>query len=225
MAQLKKSSVLDFRILFLAAFMLAALCGIGLRLWFVQVKYSETYRGGIRRDGKKDNHTRFIAFAPYDKPRLALSLLVQGAKAGGEVPAPLASKIIEEILALDRGYDPGVKPLDPAIGNFNFVQSINFKDNNTVPAQVAATDEETSDDAPETNDAPHKVARAQAAEPDIRPDVDDHRVAQRAQPASQERKRNFFDFSAENPKKLSNPTSSKARTGRARKRSGSSSFS
>jgi cell division protein FtsI/penicillin-binding protein 2 len=48
MAQLKKSSVLDFRILFLAAFMLAALCGIGLRLWFVQVKCSETYRGRIQ---------------------------------------------------------------------------------------------------------------------------------------------------------------------------------
>jgi penicillin-binding protein 2 len=172
------------------------------------------------RDGKKDNHTWFIAFAPYDKPRIALSLLVQGAKAGSEVPAPLASKIIEEILALDRGYDPGVKPLDPAIGNFNFVQSINFKNNNTVPAQVAATDEETSDDAPETNDAPHKVARAQAAEPDIRPDADDHKVAQRPQPASQERKRNFFDFFHRKPKETQQPNQqqSQDRTGEKKKR-------
>jgi penicillin-binding protein 2 len=173
------------------------------------------------RDGQKDNHTWFVAFAPYEKPKIALSLLVQGAKAGGEVPAPLASKIIEEILALDRGYDPGVKPLDPAIGNFNFVQSINFKDNAvSAPAQVAAADEETSDDAPEPNDAPRKVARAQAAEPDIRPDADDHRVAQRAQPASQERKRNFFDFFHKKPKETQQPNQQQGqnRTGEKKKR-------
>jgi hypothetical protein len=47
-----------------------------------------------------------------------LAVLVQGAKAGGQVPAPIAAKIVEEILALDKGYDPGVKPLEPAVGNF-----------------------------------------------------------------------------------------------------------
>ncbi|MBV8814166.1 MAG: penicillin-binding protein 2, partial [Verrucomicrobia bacterium] len=59
------------------------------------------------RDGQKDNHTWFIAFAPYDNPKIALAILVQGAKAGGQVPAPIAAKLIEEILALDKGYDPG----------------------------------------------------------------------------------------------------------------------
>ena len=39
MARPKKSSVLDFRILFLAVFILACLAAIGVRLWFVQVKW------------------------------------------------------------------------------------------------------------------------------------------------------------------------------------------
>jgi hypothetical protein len=52
------------------------------------------------RDGEKDNHTWFIAFAPYESPKIAMAVLVQGAKAGGQVPAPIAAKIIEEILAL-----------------------------------------------------------------------------------------------------------------------------
>jgi penicillin-binding protein 2 len=152
------------------------------------------------RDGEKDNHTWFVCFAPYDNPKYAMAVLIQGAKAGGQVPAPLASKIMEEILALDKGYDPEVKPLDPAIGNFKFVESINFKDNG-VPAQFAATDEETSDHAPEPEGTPgKKVDRNQTAEPDIRPDADDHRTAQRAQPTPQEKRHGFFDFFRGKPK-------------------------
>ena len=48
MARPKKSSVLDFRILFLAVFILASLFAIGLRLWFVQVKMADYYRGRIQ---------------------------------------------------------------------------------------------------------------------------------------------------------------------------------
>jgi len=59
------------------------------------------------RDGQKDNHTWFVAFAPYDNPKIALAVLVQGAKAGGQVPAPIAAKLIEEILALDKVMTQG----------------------------------------------------------------------------------------------------------------------
>ena len=48
MARPKKSSVLDFRILFLAVFILASLFAIGVRLWFVQVKMADYYRGRIQ---------------------------------------------------------------------------------------------------------------------------------------------------------------------------------
>src|ERR1700732_2212720 len=48
MARPKKSSVLDFRILFLAALILAALADIGGRPWFVQVKKADYYRSRIQ---------------------------------------------------------------------------------------------------------------------------------------------------------------------------------
>ena len=120
------------------------------------------------RDGQKDNHTWFIAFAPYDNPKIALAVLVQGAKAGGQVPAPIAAKLIEEILALDKGYDPGVKPLDPAVGNFKFVETIDFKDNN-IPAELTGNDEETADNEPAPEETPNKLSKNDGNEPDIRP--------------------------------------------------------
>jgi penicillin-binding protein 2 len=145
------------------------------------------------RDGQKDNHTWFIAFAPYDNPKIALAVLVQGAKAGGQVPAPIAAKLIEEILALDKGYDPGLKPLDPAIGNFKFVETIDFKENN-IPAELTGNDEETSDNEPAAEENQTKVSKNEGNEPDIRPEADDHRTV-RATPTPQLSKpKSFFDF-------------------------------
>lgn len=145
------------------------------------------------RDGQKDNHTWFVAFAPYDNPKIALAVLVQGAKAGGQVPAPIAAKLIEEIFALDKGYDPGVKPLDPAIGNFKFVETIDFKDNN-IPAELIGNDEETSDTEPAAEESSTKVSKSEGNEPDIRAEADDHRTV-RATPTPQPSKsKSFFDF-------------------------------
>jgi penicillin-binding protein 2 len=151
------------------------------------------------RDGDKDNHTWFIAFAPYESPKIAMAVLVQGAKAGGQVPAPIAAKIIEEILALDRGYDPGVQALAPAVGNFNFVESIDFKDT-VVRAQPAATDEEVAEIVPGPVEARKNVTSVKAVKPDIRPEADDHRAQLRAQPVQPEKRRSFFDFLRRKPK-------------------------
>ena len=57
------------------------------------------------RSGVKDNHTWFLAFAPYDEPKYAICVLVQGAKSGGGVAAPIAAKILEDTFALDQGKD------------------------------------------------------------------------------------------------------------------------
>jgi penicillin-binding protein 2 len=150
-------------------------------------------------DGKKDDNAWFIAFAPYDHPKIALAVIVQGGKAGGEVAAPIASKIIEESLALEHGYDPDLKPLDPGIGNFKEVDRVDFK-NSAVPAQFASTDEETSDNAPVDEETKQsKSNRAEVAEPDIRPDADNHRVAARAEPTP-EKRHSFFDFFRRKPK-------------------------
>ena len=150
------------------------------------------------RDGDKDNHTWFIAFAPYESPKIAMAVLVQGAKAGGQVPAPIAAKIIEEILALDRGYDPGVQALAPAVGNFHFVESIDIRDT-VVRAQPAATDEEAPEIVPGPVEPRKKVTHAKV-KPDIRPEADGHRAPLEAQPIQREKRRSFFDFFRRKPK-------------------------
>jgi penicillin-binding protein 2 len=156
------------------------------------------------RSGIKDYHTWFVSFAPYNNPKYALALIVQGGKSGGSVAAPLASKIMEQILALDRGYDPHLAALDPAIGNFKPVDAINFK-NSAVPVQYAANDsnnknqsnadddDETADDVPVAESAPRKQHHIE--EPDIRPsDDNNHRPPPKGSSVVAEKRHSFFDF-------------------------------
>jgi penicillin-binding protein 2 len=128
------------------------------------------------RGNKKDNHTWFLCFAPYEKPKFAICVFVQGAKAGGLVSAPIAVKILEESLALERGYDPGIKPLAPAKGSFDFVEQVNYE--SVVPA--GETVEETADNT-EMPERKFGAEKKQVSEqPDIRADADEMgRVSQR----------------------------------------------
>ncbi len=125
---------------------------------------------------EKDNHVWFIAFAPYQNPEVAVCVFVQGANSGGSVAAPIAAKIIEETLAIRRGFQPDLKPLEAAPGSFKFVQAVNF--NSAVPTEFGA-DPETADlvgpvggSTSGGSDASIPVRRAQASAPDVRPAAD-----------------------------------------------------
>lgn len=124
------------------------------------------------RKGQKDNHTWFICFAPFDKPKYAVCVFVQGAKAGGAVSAPIAARILEKSLAIERGYSPELVALKPAPGSFRFIDHVNFTDT-AVPAQYAAEPEESADhtQAPDEKLASQgrQVVRAR---PDIRAKAD-----------------------------------------------------
>lgn len=78
------------------------------------------------RSGKKDNHTWFISFAPYDDPEYVVVTFVQGAKSGGGVSAPIAAKILKDISAYKNGEDVTLAALEPAQGNFLFTESMDF---------------------------------------------------------------------------------------------------
>jgi penicillin-binding protein 2 len=122
------------------------------------------------RGDKKDNHTWFICFAPYENPRFAVCVFVQGAKSGGSVSAPIAARILEESIALDQGYDPKLAWLDPAPGSFKAIDLVDFKSG--VPAQFAA-DLETADHTDGTDRNLGQERRQTGATPDIKPDADD----------------------------------------------------
>lgn len=118
----------------------------------------------------KDNHTWFISFAPYEQPKLAICVFVQGAKSGGGVSAPIAQKILEESLALEKGYDPGLEPLEPAIGSFRPIELVDYK-KSAVPAEQKP-DEETADHAETADGAASRPNQQVTAQPDIRTEAD-----------------------------------------------------
>ncbi len=144
------------------------------------------------RGVKKDNHTWFISFAPYEAPKYSICVMVQGAKSGGGVSAPIAQKILEECLAMENGYDPGLKPMTPARGSFAQIEMVDFK-KNAAAAALVHEDQETADNAAEP--MKEKPEKKNIARPDIRAAADARgRISQpvvRAQPVV--RKENFFE--------------------------------
>jgi penicillin-binding protein 2 len=125
------------------------------------------------RDGIKDNHTWFLAFAPYDHPRIALAVMVEGGKSGGGVAAPIAAEIIQKIFALDQGYDPGLKAMAPAVGNYKLVDSVNFKSD--VPAQTTNTQDQDTQEPARKELTTRRAIPVQS--PEVRPQTNNERSA------------------------------------------------
>jgi penicillin-binding protein 2 len=53
---------------------------------------------GMKLSEKTEDHAWFIAYAPADKPKIAVSVLVEHGGHGGAAAAPVAKKVIEEYL-------------------------------------------------------------------------------------------------------------------------------
>ena len=107
--------------------------------------------------GKKENIAWFCCFAPYDHPKYVVVAMVQGGKHGGSVAGPVATHVLEQVLAMDQGkYNVQLAALKPA-SNPNPFQEIaalpDYKDN--APALVSADDESVPD------------SHAAAAKPDM----------------------------------------------------------
>jgi penicillin-binding protein 2 len=119
------------------------------------------------RSGKKDNHTWFISFAPYNDPEYVVVTFVQGAKSGGGVSAPIAAKIIKDILKYKAGEAPRLAPMEPAKGNFLFTESIDF-------GRDVAASNKLFDDS-ETAENPSAAAQESrpGASPNVREEADD----------------------------------------------------
>jgi penicillin-binding protein 2 len=157
------------------------------------------------RSGIKDDHTWFVAFAPYKNPKIALAVMVEGGKSGGGVAAPIAAELIEKIMALDKGYDPGLKPLEPAIGNFKLVKSVSFKNGSALP-QLASADETDEDVASSGHEnSSRSGVRSDSAEPDIRPDTHETQRRPRVAQAQQPQHHSFFDFFRRKPQPQATP--------------------
>jgi penicillin-binding protein 2 len=61
-------------------------------------------------DERKREHAWFIAFAPADDPKIAISVLVENAGFGATAAAPIARKVIDSYLLADEAAEPKKTP-------------------------------------------------------------------------------------------------------------------
>jgi penicillin-binding protein 2 len=119
-------------------------------------------------DGKSDTIAWFACFAPYDRPKYTVAVMVQGGKGGGAVAAPIANRILSRVFAMEQAkFDPQLAWLEPARkpNPFQFHESIEFKDSGaTGPTQ----DESNPSDA---QSADSQLA-AMGAAPEVEPEAD-----------------------------------------------------
>ena len=128
--------------------------------------------------GKSDTIAWFGCFAPYESPKYAIAVMVQGGKGGGAVAAPIAHRIMERTLAMDADkFEQQVAWMEPAqkADPFQFLESVEFKESGV---NLADEDQERPPDAPGVD-----VQMASGgADPDVEPEADARgRVAPRAQ--------------------------------------------
>lgn len=82
-----------------------------------------------QRDGHDDTISWFVCFAPFEAPKYAVCVMVEGGAHGGTVAAPIAARILQESLAMDAGtWEPDVKPLRPARKEnpFQMIELVSF---------------------------------------------------------------------------------------------------
>ncbi len=98
-----------------------------------------------------DNRTLFMAFAPFEAPKIAVSVFVMNGESGGKTAAPIAKRVIEQTLATMAGnYSPVVHALEPAKGHFGKIDLVVYPGDN-VPAPPGPDEEgETAEPADET---------------------------------------------------------------------------
>lgn len=148
---------------------------------------AQFWRGKI-----KDNHTWFICFAPYDKPRFAVCIFVQGGKSGGGVAAPIAAKILEQIFAMEKGKELKLEALDPAPGSFQQITGVDFT--KEFPAQYGVDNAQVPDAPADENDEHHPASESKgraSAKPDIKEEADAHA---KNKPRPQGGLQKFFNF-------------------------------
>ncbi len=147
--------------------------------------------------GQKEYIAWFCCFAPFDHPRYAIAVMVQGGKHGGGVAAPIASHILEQCLAMDQGaYQVELAKLEPAHSEHPFSPIDALPDYKNAAAVVVNAEEETAGDK-EAAQEKIQLGHKSGAHPEIRADADARGHVQKQQPAAAPQpavdRRNFFE--------------------------------
>lgn len=147
--------------------------------------------------GRQDTIAWFVCWAPFDRPKYTIAVMVQGGEHGGSVAGPVATRILERSLALDEGkLDLQVAWLSPArkANAFQMIKEVSYRDSGL---GLGGDDEENADTSQTAN---VQMAGAGGA-PDVEPEADSQgqvrrrgaAPAARAVPVATPRPRNFFE--------------------------------
>ena len=139
--------------------------------------------------GQKEHIAWFCCFAPFDKPKYVIVVMVQGGEHGGSVSAPIAAHIMSQALAVDAGkMTVELKPLTPAHNPHPF-EIINALPPYGETAGIVATASDDPSDSNTSDTAPSVQMSRGSASPDIQTEADDQgrvskRPVRKAVPAS-----------------------------------------
>lgn len=98
------------------------------------------------RDSKREtsyqfrDHALFVAFAPYDKPEIAIAVIVEHGEHGGSAAGPIAGRML-------RAYFDAKKPAAKSVGNKTAgSEDDDSEDENPAPPQKSLKNGETAND-------------------------------------------------------------------------------
>jgi penicillin-binding protein 2 len=166
-----------------------------LKDWLVAGK-TGTAQASFR--GHEENVAWFTCYAPFDAPKYVVTVMVQGASGhGGEVAGPIATRILERVLAEDEGkFDMQVAWLAPAHhpNPLQLIKSVSYPG---AGGNLGNTDEEGADTS-QSSDA--QMASSNVS-PDVEPEADTEGQVKKARvpravpvaAPAQARPRNFFE--------------------------------
>jgi len=146
--------------------------------------------------GHEENVAWFACFAPFDHPKYVVAVMVQGASGhGGEVAGPIATRILERVLAQDEGkFDMQVAWLAPAhkANPLQLIKAVSYAGSN-----LGSEDEEGAD----TSQSADAQMASAGGSPDVEPEADSQGKVRRrtsvsvarAVPVATPQPRNFFE--------------------------------
>lgn len=109
-------------------------------------------------NGKESHNSWVISFAPYDKPRYAVCIMVQNGGSGGGVCGPLVNLVYRGLFARDDNHVKlPLKAQEKVLGNTDRIE----KTIEISPEMIAAVE------AGETSPAPEAIAAAPAEDPAV----------------------------------------------------------
>lgn len=131
------------------------------------------------------HHCWTVAFAPFDKPKYAVVVMVQDGDSGGHVAGPLVQHIFRGLMDKENGTKLQLQIQKPYSGHMDKIIAIAAIDNGPPADPSDTAGDDAPDDAPSTESAPI-VADPDRSTPDtsptISPEIDEEGTIPKAIP-------------------------------------------